>query len=71
MKEYLKSVGTQATAILIAAAGAAAFTFFQSVASSTGVCPEPAVSVTETGILGGVFKAAHSAFLFAKTHHLV
>lgn len=61
MKDYLKGVATQATAILLAAAGAAAFAFFQSMAASYGVCPAPAVDPVEVGGLGALFKSIHTA----------
>ena len=60
MKDFWKSVGVQATSILLAALGAAAFSFFQSVAVSTGVCPSQVSNPTEVGLMGGIFKGIHS-----------
>ena len=61
MKDYFKGVASQATAILLAAAGAAAFAFFQSMAASYGVCPAPAVDPVEVGGMGALFKGIHTA----------
>lgn len=63
MKQYLKGVATQATAILLAALGAAAFAFFQSMAASTGVCPAPVSNPAEIGAMGAMFKGIHTAFI--------
>jgi hypothetical protein len=63
MKDYFRGVATQATAIILAALGAAAFAFFQSAATSTGICPLPSVSPEEAGATGALFKAIHSAFV--------
>lgn len=63
MKEYAKGVATQATAILLAALGAAAIAFFQSAANSTGLCPLPAPTVQDAGLLGALIKGVHSAML--------
>lgn len=60
MKEYWKSVAAQATAIVLAAAGAGAFAFFQSLAASNGLCPEGVSDPKEIGALGAGFKAIHS-----------
>lgn len=60
---FLKSVGSQVTAILIAALGAAAITFFQSLATQTGACPVPAADPTQAGVLGAAIKSVHSAFV--------
>ena len=51
------------TAILLAAGGAAAFTFFQSIAAQTGVCATPHVDIAQAGTLGATFKAAHSVIV--------
>jgi len=64
MNNYLKSVATQATAILLAALGAAAFAFFQSMAASSGVCPPPLSSPEDVGVLGATFKAIHTALIW-------
>ena len=61
MKQYMQGVATQATAILLAALGAAAFAFFQSLAATTGVCPSPASDPAQIGALGAAFKGIHSA----------
>jgi len=66
MKEYAKSVATQATAILIAAAGAAAIAFFSSIAGDTGLQCSPETSVEDAGILGAIFKSIHTAFLMTR-----
>lgn len=58
---YLKGVATQATAILLAALGAGAIAFFQSLASQAGACPTPTMAPEEAGALGALFKAAHTA----------
>lgn len=71
MKQYFSSVATQVTAIVLAATGAAAFTFFQSVASQTGVCPAPVDATSQAGVLGALFKGAHSAFQALHFKHLV
>lgn len=63
MKDYFKGVATQATAIMLAAFGAAAIAFFQSAATSAGICPMPTVSPQEAGVTGALFKAIHSAFV--------
>lgn len=68
MKTYFKAVAAQTTGILLAAAGAAVFTFAQSVASQTGVCPTPNVSPVEVGTIGALFKGVHSALT---THHWI
>lgn len=63
MKKYMQSVGTQVTAILLAAAGAAMLTFFQNLAASTGgICPIPS-DPAEAGALGALLKGMHSAIL--------
>lgn len=69
MKQYLKSAATQATAILLAAGAAALFTFFQSLATQTGVCPLPAGSPEQAGALGALFKGAHSIFTMTHIKH--
>ena len=61
MKQYFKGVATQATAIILAALGAAAFAFFQSMAVSTGVCTPPVTDIAEVGAMGAGFKAIHTA----------
>lgn len=66
MKDYIKGVATQATAIILAALGAAAFAFFQSAASSAGICPAQTASVEEVGLLGALFKGIHSAILLGR-----
>ena len=66
MKEYAKSVATQATAILIAAAGAAAIAFLSSVAGEAGLQCTPSTAVQDAGILGGLFKGIHSAFQMSR-----
>jgi hypothetical protein len=60
---FFKSVGAQITAILITALGAAAFTFLQSIAVSTGACPVGNPDPAQAGMLGAVIKSAHSAYL--------
>lgn len=71
MKQYLKSVSSQATAIIIAAAGAALITFLQSIVASTGACDPIPVKPEEAGALGAMFKGTHSAFTVAKTKILL
>lgn len=58
---FLRGVATQATAILLAALGAGAIAFIQSIAIQTGACVPPAVTPEEAGALGGLFKAVHTA----------
>lgn len=67
MQEYLKQTGAQVTGILIAALGAAAITFGQSLLASGGACPAPALTPVETGLLGGAIKTALSALAWSKT----
>lgn len=62
MNDYLKSVASQSTAIIIAAAGAALFTFFQSMATQAGVCPGLESDPTQAGALGALLKGIHGAF---------
>ena len=71
MKSYFKGVAAQMTAIILAAAGAAIFTFFQSVATQTGVCEVPTDAVGQAGALGAMIKAGHSAFQIAHLKQLV
>lgn len=66
MKEYAKGVAAQATAIVLAAAGAALIAFFQSAASQTGICPLPQVTPGEAGALGALFKGIHSALIMGR-----
>lgn len=66
MKPYLKGVAVQATAIILAALGAALITFIQSIVSKTGLCPEIPTSPTEAGLLGGILKTVHTAFISSK-----
>lgn len=61
MKEYFRGVASQATAILLAAAGAALFTFFQSIVADSGICPAPVISPEATGTVAAAAKAIHSA----------
>ncbi len=61
MKQYFKSVATQFTAIALAALGAAAIAFIQSIAVQTGACTTDTITVTEVGVLGGMFKGIHTA----------
>lgn len=61
MKAYFKGVAVQATAIILAALGAAAFTFLQSVAAQSGVCPTPTTSPETAGAIGALFKGIHTA----------
>ena len=63
MKRYIEGVATQATAILLAALGAATFAFFQSMATSTGGCPLPLSNPAEVGAMGALIKGIHSAFI--------
>lgn len=57
---FMKSIAAQVAAIVIAALGAAAITFLQSIAAQTGACPVPAADPTQAGVLGAAFKTAHS-----------
>lgn len=66
MKDYLKGVASQATAILLAAFGAAAIAFLQSAASGAGVCSIENVSPQEAGGLGALLKSVHSALLVGR-----
>lgn len=61
MNDYLKQVGAQATAIMLAAAGAALLAFFQTAATASGVCEPSQVAPQEAGLLGALFKGVHSA----------
>lgn len=63
MNDYLKGVATQATAILLAALGAAAIAFFSSVAGEAGLQCTPHPKPEEAGLLGALFKSMHSALL--------
>lgn len=63
MKDYMRAVGTQVTAIILAALGAAALTFFQTLAASTGaMCPLPS-DPAEAASLGALLKGIHTALL--------
>lgn len=61
MKKFLSNVAAQATAIFLAATGAALIAFFQSAAVQTGVCEVATMSPQEAGGLGALFKSVHSA----------
>lgn len=71
MKTYLTGVSQQIFAILIAAAAAAAFTFFHSLATQTGVCMPPTDTAVQAGALGATFKAMHTAFSGLVQQHTV
>ena len=60
---FSRSVASQVTAILIAALGAAAITFFQSLATASGACPLPVGDPAQAGALGAAIKSAHTAFI--------
>lgn len=62
MKEYFKGVAQQATAILLAALGAALIAFLQSVLGDLQGSGIEKMTPTDTGLLGGVLKFAHSIF---------
>lgn len=66
MKSFLKSVATQATAIILAALGAGLFAFIQSIAIQAGACDIPKANIAETSALGAMIKTAHSTFLYTK-----
>ena len=66
MRDYLKQIMVQATAIILAAGAAALFTFFQSLASQTGICVPPGEPVQQSGALGALFKGIHSAFTMSQ-----
>lgn len=66
MKEYIRQTGAQITGILIAALGAAAISFGQSLLASNGVCPAPALDPVETGLLGGAIKTALAGLTLGK-----
>lgn len=58
---FIKSVASQVTAIIIAALGAAAIAFLQSLAAQTGACSVPAADPSQAGVIGAMLKSAHSA----------
>lgn len=62
---FSKQVGAQITAILLAAGAAAIFTFFQSLASQTGICATPSLDPIETSSLAAFLKTIHSTFLLS------
>ncbi len=66
MNEYFKSVAAQATAILLAAFGAALISFFSSIAGQTGLECTPVTNPEEAGALGAIFKSIHSALVMAR-----
>jgi hypothetical protein len=61
VKDYLKQTAAQLTGILIAAIGAGAIAFGQSLLAVNGACPAPVLTPVETGLLGGAIKTALSA----------
>lgn len=64
MKDFSKGVATQATAILLAALGAAAISFISSVAGDAGLQCEPVSNPSNAGFLGAMLKGAHTALTF-------
>lgn len=60
---FIKSLAVQLTAILITALGAAAVTLVQSIAVQSGACPSAPADPAQAGLLGALFKSAHSALL--------
>lgn len=70
MKTYLKNVAVHITAIILAAAAAAGFTFIQSIASQTGACEASQINAENAGLLGAALKAAHSGIL-VMTHKTI
>jgi len=61
-QSFLRQIGAQAAAILLAAAGAALLTFVQSVAVLSGACDAPSATLQQAGALGASLKAIHSVF---------
>jgi hypothetical protein len=66
MKEYAKGIATQFTSILLAAAGAAAIAFIQSLLAASGDCSIPQVVPQDVGLMGALLKGSHSAVLGIK-----
>ena len=66
MKDYLKGIAVQASAIFLAALGAALFAFLQNIAGDLNLCPEPAFNEVETGAVGALFKGVHSALMLRR-----
>jgi hypothetical protein len=63
MKEYIKGVAVQFSAIFLAALGAGFIAFISSLMSSMGATCSPEVDPTQAGALGALFKGVHSAIL--------
>lgn len=61
MNTYWQNVAAQATAILLAALGAAFITFLQTIIAQMGSIDATNVSPETAGALGAAFKATHSA----------
>lgn len=62
MKQAFKRSFEQALPILISAGIAAGLAFFQTLGAEQASCLPQTVSVAETGFLGAVVKAIHSAY---------
>lgn len=62
-QSYFKQVGVQLSAIILASVGAVLISMSQSLVSGSVPCPVPPIDPTDAGILGGLLKGVHSAFL--------
>lgn len=60
---FFKQVGVQLTAIMLASLGAVLISMSQSLGVETHSCVAPAVDPSQAGVLGGLLKGIHSAFL--------
>ena len=71
MKQFFSRVAEQVTAIVLAALAAAAIAFFQSLSVQTEACLSPDTATSSAGLLGAMFKGAHSVlFLMSQKSHL-
>lgn len=66
---FIKQVSAQMTAIVLAAAAAAIFTFFQSLAQQSGICEPTLATPGESGLLAAWFKSLHSFAIMAHSRY--
>jgi hypothetical protein len=60
MKDFLKNLGVQASAILLAALGAGFIAFVQTIGIEAGACDPQILAPEEVGALGGSLKLLHT-----------
>lgn len=59
-KKRIRRIIEHAIGVLAAAIVAGLFTFFQQLASGAGLCPDPAASAEQAGLIGATLKGGHS-----------